>query len=400
MVGFILLTMAIFQSKLICCTRDNNFNRERGNVNLKEIKIDASKIKLINTVDYLNLEKTEDKTYLISVIRAIDRIKETEKNITITDISNEIILKIKEELKKILILNSVKIDKMINNIINKVFEKIDTFSEKIYTNEGPKDKLLFCFLLKRIHSLLTGVKLKKNKISPNIIGKNLSYSNLISGYCNNVYTFSDDTFRYIPNFNDQTLSNSVQDILNYIKSCFFAYSIFIANKVIEVFPMLSIGEMNIFHVSKTIFDNEVSNKDISFFFQKMEKGDKNNEIAYIYRQILNSRIDLNCVLYSELQNIMPDVNDENKDSKPICSFKQDSGKSSYLLEHNEDRYNSYKEFFNKISDISKHKLYDSILNVYKTKLDLSKYNGGDEKIIKLIDVFKGNRIINGIINFL
>ena len=335
-----------------------------------------------------SFKEFSDDIYLNTVVKEYhDRKSKVDKGLNELDvIAKKIIDDIEGLLLKILNFNGDKFDNF-KNIVESVFSnKIKKFSDEVFYSEGLKDQLLLCFLLKRVHTIFSNLSKSENINSTlNSICKTLSLKKLVADYDKKQYILRkrnvDEMEKFIPSFKDQTLFNAISDILNYIKSCFFAYSIFVANKVFDFFPMLSYGNMKINNVSESIFDKKDSCQDAIFFFSVMESTGKNNgNIAYIYRQILNSSLASNIELYNSLLNIEE------------CIFTKEVEMSGMRFSLSKEYdFKPYTVFLEKLNcdALKKHKLRNTILGIYNFKVSLIAGEGDDDnvKLTPLKNVF-------------
>lgn len=393
MVLLLCLLGILSNSIIIGCGRGNAVNNVREDIkNRKKVIVKYNETKSLKDLQNDECIKLNDDDYFKSVVRTYYDIKcGTLKGFVISGVSESIIDLIKEKLLNILSIVDEEKNKFFSAIVSDVFkEKVKKFHDALYRSEGPKDQLLLCFLLKRIYSILVKVDDLNLDISSNVIAGYLSYGKLIGNCSKNFYCINGENI--IPNFDDQTLINSVSDIINYIKSCFFVYSIFIGNKIVDVFPMLSVGDMKITNtIKRCIFDGERSDKDVSDFFKEMERKKNNGSIAYIYRQVLNSTLKSNRALYRLLLSV-------NVEKSVFEKYVGDirSSENYYKLKGND--FSEYIKLLDKIKSVSENKMYDSILGVYDTKVDLSGIDDpGYEKLTTIKDIFvKKKEIIDPI----
>lgn len=393
---FSLFLSIVFDISLIACGGKSKYDNGRGKVYKTFVDIDYSKCQSLS--DY----NVDDLVYLKSVMIIYhDIINGRNKNFDIKGISDNLINCIKRELLSLLVIPDNKPIKgkseadnvMFVDLVNKVFVKINAFIDSLYKSEGCKDQLFLCFLLKRIYSIFKNVCTKTDKYSSNSIASILSYDKLVSTYSGSCYRIIRDKrieSSYIPNFSDSVLINSISDVINYIKSCFFVYSIFIGNKIFEVFPMLSVGKMKINPIFVTIFDNETTCHNVSFFFEKMERKNNNSETAFVYRQILNSSLESNNKLYTELLKINGSVFIKDYDK---CDYQISIGDSNMA--------ESYVNFFENIKNIKSNKMYKSILKVYKTTVKLPTYfeKSTKKNEISVLNILKDRIDVKEVVSF-
>ena len=337
----------------------------------------------------------EDEKYLISTIASLycDYIyinKENNQNEdTILENTIQTIFEnIKENLLKILSLEE-KIDKIFKQHVDNIFKKINKFKDDIFRNEGPKDKILFLFFMKKIDFFLKNQKKKiindkgsmnsSYKISSTEITSCLDICKIIKDYENINYkinTQDNITYNFNPSFTDQTLIYGLSNIIAYIKACFIIYSIHICSAIYNAFPMLFKSLMKIKELNnKSLFDNKNSNKNTTDLLKELEIRNGNSNITYLYRQILNSPICINKQIYNSLKNkkrYKITNGEEDKTKKDDVIFTKTSeliGDFTYninLSNHNTNKI--YSEIYDNIKKIGNNTITKLINGVYNKEI--------------------------------
>ena len=337
----------------------------------------------------------EDEKYLISTIASLycDYIyinKENNQNEdTILENTIQTIFEnIKENLLKILSLEE-KIDKIFKQHVDNIFKKINKFKDDIFRNEGPKDKILFLFFMKKIDFFLEKQKNNiykngkmnfSNKISSTEITSYLDICKIIKDYENRNYKIkiSDNKiYNFNPSFTDQTLIYGLSNIIAYIKACFIIYSIHICSAIYNAFPMLFKSLMKIKKKKKTLFDNKNSNKNTTDLLKELEINNGNSNITYLYRQILNSPICINNKLYNSITvkkryKILSNGEETDETERKDDIFTKTSeliGDFTYNINlENSNANDVYKKIHENIKEIKNNTIAKLINGVYNKEI--------------------------------
>ena len=351
----------------------------------------------------------EDEKYLISTIASLycDYIyinKENNQNEdTILENTIQTIFEnIKENLLKILSLEE-KIDKIFKQHVDNIFKKINKFKDDIFRNEGPKDKILFLFFMKKIdfflekqkNDIYKGGRMNfSNKISSTEITSCLDICKIIKDYENRNYKIkiSDNKiYNFNPSFTDQTLIYGLSNIIAYIKACFIIYSIHICSAIYNAFPMLFKSLMKIKKLKKTLFDNKNSNKNTTDLLKELEINDGNSNITYLYRQILNSPICINNKLYNSITvkkryKILSNGEETDETERKDDIFTKTSeliGDFTYNINlENSNANDVYKKIHENIKEIKNNTIAKLINGVYNK--EITKIKKKKETLIDLL----------------
>ena len=361
------------------------YNKDNDNIDINnEQKLIETIASLYCDFIYINKENNQNKDTILG--KTIQTIFEN----------------IKTNLLKILSLEE-KIDEIFKKHVDNIFKKINNFKDDIFRKEGPKDKILFLFFMKKIDFFLEKQKnnIYKNgnmnsshKISSTEITSCLDICKIIKDYENRNYKIkiSDNKiYNFNPSFTDQTLIYGLSNIIAYIKACFIIYSIHICSAIYNAFPMLFKSLMKINKLKKTLFDNKNSNKNTTDLLKELEINDGNSNITYLYRQILNSPICINNKLYNSITvkkryKILSNGEETDETERKDDIFtKTAEFKGSFTYDINLENSNAndvYKKIHKNIQEIKNNTIAKLINGVYNK--EITKIKKKKETLIDLL----------------
>ena len=347
------------------------YNKDNDNIDINnEQKLIETIASLYCDFIYINKENNQNKDTILG--KTIQTIFEN----------------IKTNLLKILSLEK-KIDEIFEKHVCNIFKKINNFKDDIFRKEGPKDKILFLFFMKKIDFFLEKQKINiykngkmnfSNKISSTEITSYLDICKIIKDYENRNYKIkiSDNKiYNFNPSFTDQTLIYGLSNIIAYIKACFIIYSIHICSAIYNAFPMLFKSLMKINKLKKTLFDNKNSNKNTTDLLKELEINDGNSNITYLYRQILNSPICINNKLYNSITvkkryKILSNGEETDETERKDDIFtKTTEFKGSFTYDINLENSNAndvYKKIHKNIQEIKNNTIAKLINGVYNKEI--------------------------------
>ena len=351
------------------------YNKDNDNIDINnEQKLIETIASLYCDFIYINKENNQNKDTILG--KTIQTIFEN----------------IKTNLLKILSLEK-KIDEIFEKHVCNIFKKINNFKDDIFRKEGPKDKILFLFFMKKIDFFLEKQKINiykngkmnfSNKISSTEITSYLDICKIIKDYENRNYKIkiSDNKiYNFNPSFTDQTLIYGLSNIIAYIKACFIIYSIHICSAIYNAFPMLFKSLMKINKLKKTLFDNKNSNKNTTDLLKELEINDGNSNITYLYRQILNSPICINNKLYNSITvkkryKILSNGEETDETERKDDIFtKTTEFKGSFTYDINLENSNAndvYKKIHKNIQEIKNNTIAKLINGVYNKEITKKK----------------------------